>query len=162
MSQRATAFTASPFFAFPAGDVSARPRHRAARAESLPSANLETPPSRSQLVRNPKNTVPAVNRALDLVQLLAEDGAETHTKALALRLGVPHTTCYRILRSLMGRGWVQRLANGRHALAPALTLVQAARQSRQELRRLGAPPAVENPAPRADITALRAGKSLQV
>ena len=57
---------------------------------------------------------------MDLVRLLAEDEDETHTKALALRLGIPPTTCYRILCSLIGRGWVQRVASGRHILSPGL------------------------------------------
>ena len=74
-------------------------------------------------VRNPKNTIPAVNRTLDLVRILAEGEAETNTKALALRLGMPLTTCYRVLCSLIGRGWVQRVADGRHILSPGLNLM---------------------------------------
>ena len=61
-------------------------------------------------VRNPKNTIPAVNRTLDLVRILAEGEAETNTKALALRLGMPLTTCYRVLCSLIGRGQLQWLS----------------------------------------------------
>lgn len=37
-----------------------------------------------------------------------------------MHLGIPPTTCYRILCSLIRRGWVQRVANGRHVLSPEL------------------------------------------
>lgn len=68
-----------------------------------------------------KNTIPAVAKALDVVRLLAtEKRDETTTKALAMRLGVPRTTCYRILRSLIAKDWVQPTANGYHVLSLGL------------------------------------------
>lgn len=82
---------------------------------SILSGNLYSQPA-----RNPKNTIPAVNRSLDLIRILAEGEDETNTKALALRLGIPPTTCYRVLCSLIGRGWVQRVTDGRHILSPGL------------------------------------------
>jgi DNA-binding IclR family transcriptional regulator len=81
---------------------------------------LEGNSLRFQPARNPKNTIPAVNRALDLIRILAEGEGETNTKALALRLGIPPTTCYRIVCSLIERGWVQRAADGCHVLSPGL------------------------------------------
>jgi DNA-binding IclR family transcriptional regulator len=69
---------------------------------------------------------------LDLVRILAEGEDETNTKALALRLGIPPTTCYRILCSLIGRGWVQRVTDGRHILSPGLRpLLQPLRWAEQ-------------------------------
>ena len=60
-----------------------------------------------------KHTIPAVNKALELVRLLAEEKGETTVKALALRLRVPRTTCYRIVRSLLARDWIRALEGGR-------------------------------------------------
>jgi IclR family acetate operon transcriptional repressor len=69
---------------------------------------------------NGKHTIPAVNKALELIRVLAEEEGETTTKALAIRLGVPRTTCYRILRSLVGRDWVRPVDSGRHVLSLGL------------------------------------------
>lgn len=66
------------------------------------------------------HTVPAVSKAIDLLQLLAEEPGETTTKALAYRLGIPRSTCYRILRSLAARNWVRPLPGGGHALSLGL------------------------------------------
>jgi DNA-binding IclR family transcriptional regulator len=72
-----------------------------------------------------KHTIPAVTKAMELLRLLGEAGGETTTKALALRLGIPRTSCYRILRSLIARDWV-RLADGRrHELSLGLLPILA-------------------------------------
>ena len=77
----------------------------------------------------PKHTIPAVCKAMELLGLLAEPQGETTTKALALRLGVPRTTCYRLLRSLVARDWVRPLPGGGHALSVGLLpLLQPLRQ----------------------------------
>lgn len=68
----------------------------------------------------PKHTIPAVCKAMELLGLLAEEQGETTTKALALRLGVPRTTCYRLLRSLISRDWVRPLPGGGHAISIGL------------------------------------------
>ncbi|MEI6075721.1 MAG: helix-turn-helix domain-containing protein [Verrucomicrobiota bacterium] len=67
-----------------------------------------------------KHTIPAVNKAMDLIRVLAEEDGETTTKALAIRLGVPRTTCYRILRSLVVRDWVRQVEDGRHIISLGL------------------------------------------
>ncbi|MBM3862029.1 MAG: helix-turn-helix domain-containing protein, partial [Verrucomicrobia bacterium] len=69
---------------------------------------------------NGKHTIPAVIKAMELVRVLAEEAGETTTKALAIRLGIPRTTCYRILRSLTAKDWVRPLAGGRHELSLGL------------------------------------------
>lgn len=57
---------------------------------------------------------------MDLLSLLAHEPGETTTKTLALRLRVPRTTCYRLLRSLIARDWVRALPGGGHALSAGL------------------------------------------
>jgi DNA-binding IclR family transcriptional regulator len=68
----------------------------------------------------PKHTIPAVCKAMELLRLLAEEQGESTTKALALRLGVPRTTCYRLLRSLIAQDWVRPLPGGGHAVSVGL------------------------------------------
>ncbi len=72
------------------------------------------------LSSNGKHTIPAVTKAMELVRVLAEEEGETTTKALAIRLGIPRTTCYRMLRSLIAKDWVRPLAGGRHELSLGL------------------------------------------
>lgn len=106
----------------------------------------------SARVANGKHTIPAVCKTLELVRLLAEDGGETTTKALALRLGIPRTTCYRVLRSLMSKEWVRQVEDGRHELSLGLLpLLQSLRQ----VERLAdaVQPALETLALRAQLTA---------
>ena len=81
---------------------------------------------------NGKHTIPAVNKAMELVRVLAEEQGETTTKALSIRLRVPRTTCYRILRSLVLKDWVRAVDGGRHELSLGLfPLLQPLRQIEQ-------------------------------
>lgn len=78
------------------------------------------------------HTIPMVTKALRLVRALSVAGEETTTKALAIRLGLPRSSCYRILRSLVAQDWVRPVAEGRHELSPGLLPVL------EPLRRLDA------------------------
>jgi DNA-binding IclR family transcriptional regulator len=69
---------------------------------------------------NEAHTIPTVNKTLELVRVLAAGDDETTTKALALSLGLPRSTCYRILRSLIAQDWVRPLPGGRHELSLGL------------------------------------------
>jgi DNA-binding IclR family transcriptional regulator len=103
-------------------------------------------------VPNLKHTIPAVNKALELVRVLANEPAETTTKALAFRLGVPRTTCYRILRSLVAKDWVRPVAAGRHELSLGLLpLVKPLRGIEQLAETLQ--PVLETLAQRTQLTA---------
>jgi IclR family acetate operon transcriptional repressor len=70
--------------------------------------------------KNGAHTIPMVNKALELVRVLAAADDATTTKALALRLGLPRSSCYRILRSLVAQDWIRPVAGGRHELSPGL------------------------------------------
>lgn len=99
-----------------------------------------------------KHTIPAVCRTLELIRVLAEERDETTTKALALRLGVPRTTCYRILRSLISKEWVRPVEGGRHEVS--LGLLPLLRPLRQVERLADTlQPALEALAARAQLTA---------
>lgn len=91
------------------------------------------------------HTVPMVTKALEVVRLLASSG-DTTTKALAARLGLPRSSCYRILRSLIAQDWVRPVEDGRHELSFGLmpllhplrqieALVSAARPALESLAR---------------------------
>lgn len=66
------------------------------------------------------HTIPMVTKALEMVRALSASEGETTTKALAIRLGLPRSSCYRILRSLIAQDWIRPVAEGRHELSPGL------------------------------------------
>lgn len=99
-----------------------------------------------------KYTIPAVCKAMELLRLLSEDQAETTIKALAYSLGVPRTTCYRIIRSLIVKDWVRPVEDGRHELS--LGLLPMLRPLRQAERLAAAmQPVLEALAERSQLTA---------
>ena len=67
-----------------------------------------------------RHTVPAVLKAAGMLGLIAREGADTTIRGLAGSLGIPRTSCYRILRSLMACDWVRPLDGGRHEVSLGL------------------------------------------
>lgn len=99
-----------------------------------------------------KYTIPAVCKAMEMLRLLAEDQNETTIKALAYSLGVPRTTCYRIMRSLIAKDWVRPVEDGRHELS--LGLLSMLRPLRQvEHLAAAVQPVLETLAERSQLTA---------
>lgn len=66
------------------------------------------------------HTIPMVNKTLELIRLITENKEETTTKSLAICLGLPRSSCYRILRSLVAQDWIRPVAGGRHELSLGL------------------------------------------
>ncbi len=72
----------------------------------------------------------SVNKALDLLETLAEAGGELTLTDLAVDTGIPMATLHRLARTLVGRGYLRQLSDRRYALGPALVpLAEAARGS---------------------------------
>ncbi|HPA16283.1 MAG TPA: helix-turn-helix domain-containing protein [Verrucomicrobiae bacterium] len=67
-----------------------------------------------------RHTVPAVLKAAGMLALIAREGSDTTIRGLAASLGIPRTSCYRILRSLMACDWVRPLEGGRHEVSLGL------------------------------------------
>ena len=64
--------------------------------------------------------IPAVARALEVLDLLCAGGEPLGIRDLAAQLGVPRTTVYRILNTLEAGGVARRDAEGRYAPGPRL------------------------------------------
>lgn len=61
-----------------------------------------------------KNTIPALEKSLELMELLASvKGGMTQTEARR-RLGLSISTVYRIFNTLLARNWVRRRSNGKY------------------------------------------------
>lgn len=65
-------------------------------------------------------TVQSVDRALDVLEALAERGGEAGLSEIAAGTGLPYGTIHRLLRTLLGRGYVRQESDRRYALGGAL------------------------------------------
>lgn len=74
--------------------------------------------------------VPIVVRTIDIIELLLSEEAPLSTREVSESVGVPVTTTYRILRTLLQRGYVMQDLQGRfRAAAKAETGFRAANRS---------------------------------
>ncbi len=73
------------------------------------------------MVEKMANTVPVLRKAMLVLEAVARNPEEATTKNLALSLDIPPTTCYRILRSFVGAGWLRARRGGNFALSTGLT-----------------------------------------
>ena len=82
---------------------------------SLPSQRADQP------TRAPRTGgVQALDRAFDLLELMAEAGGEVALSQLAAASGLPVPTIHRIVRTLVASGYVLQLPSRRYALGPRL------------------------------------------
>ncbi|WP_433254209.1 IclR family transcriptional regulator [Streptosporangium sp. CA-135522] len=64
--------------------------------------------------------VQSVERALDVLEALAEQGGEAGLSEIAAMTGLPYGTIHRLLRTLLARGYVRQESDRRYALGGAL------------------------------------------
>lgn len=65
-------------------------------------------------------TIQSVERAVEMIEALAEGGGELSLSALAERTDLRAPTAHRILRTLMSVGWVRQSPSRNYRLGPAL------------------------------------------
>ncbi|MEZ0072218.1 IclR family transcriptional regulator [Planotetraspora sp. GP83] len=65
-------------------------------------------------------SVQSVDRALDVLEALAEQGGQAGVSELAARTGLPYGTIHRLLQTLLARGYVRQESDRRYALGGAL------------------------------------------
>jgi DNA-binding IclR family transcriptional regulator len=75
--------------------------------------------------------LPAVDRAMNLLELLAVSRNGLTLSELSRKLDIPKSTAHYLIYTLSTRGYVQRTSNGRHSLGLRLTGI--AGQSRAEI-----------------------------
>src|SRR6185312_4205537 len=64
--------------------------------------------------------VQSVERAFELLELIGRAGGEAALSELAVDTPLPLPTIHRLLRTLVGIGYVRQLANRRYSLGPRL------------------------------------------
>ena len=68
----------------------------------------------------PTGGVQSIERALDLLEMLADAGGALGLSELAATSGLPLPTVHRLMRTLVNRGYVRQEASRRYALGPRL------------------------------------------
>ncbi|WP_308170017.1 IclR family transcriptional regulator [Acrocarpospora catenulata] len=68
-------------------------------------------------------SVQSVDRALDILEALADLGGEAGLTEIAVRTGLPYGTIHRLLRTLLARGYVRQESDRRYALGGSLVRV---------------------------------------
>lgn len=64
--------------------------------------------------------VQSVERAFELLEVIAGAGGEASISEVAEVAGIPLPTIHRLLRTLVGRGYIRQLPNRKYALGPRL------------------------------------------
>ena len=68
----------------------------------------------------PAGGVQSVDRAIELLELLADFGGESGLSELAQHAGLPLPTIHRLLRTLLAQGYVRQTPSRRYTLGPRL------------------------------------------
>lgn len=85
--------------------------------------------------------VPVVMRAVDIFEFLSGSQVPVKTREISVATGIPQTTTYRILRTLVHRGYVSQDFEGRFSIpsSPAKSTFLARRGNSQNQEILNSP-----------------------
>lgn len=72
------------------------------------------------MTESPGSGVQSVERAFELLEVVAGAGGEASLSEVADVAGLPLPTIHRLLRTLVGRGYMRQLPNRKYALGPRL------------------------------------------
>ncbi len=64
-----------------------------------------------------KNTIPAIEKAVDLLNLLGSSDSGATQSEIVKEIGISGATCYRILQTLVNNDWLKKNSDGRYDLA---------------------------------------------
>ncbi len=72
------------------------------------------------MTKHENHQIPVLKRALTILDYLANHPQDRTIKGMAYELGIPHTTCYRIVQTLVGHNWLRPEAHGNYNIALGL------------------------------------------
>ena len=68
-----------------------------------------------------KNTVPMLEKALDLLEYIGASDSPVTLPELQKNLGIAQASCYRIASTLLQRGWLEKRSGNRYEIAPGIS-----------------------------------------
>ncbi len=86
-----------------------------------------------------KITVPALEKALDILETLSGEQEPQQIKILSERLNIPQASAFRIVNTLVNRGYLFKAQDGRVGLGPRNALLHEAFLTREEYIRRAEP-----------------------
>ena len=72
-----------------------------------------------------KNTVPMLQKALDVLEYIGDSPAPVTLPELQRSLGISQSSCFRIVATLVARGWLDRCAGNTYEIASGILPVAA-------------------------------------
>jgi IclR family transcriptional regulator, acetate operon repressor len=96
----------------------ARTAKDAPAGESQPIAGEDSVPDGA--ARNPSGGVQSIERAFELLEMLADAGASLSLSELSAISGLPLPTVHRLMRTLVNQGYVRQEPSRRYSLGPRL------------------------------------------
>lgn len=79
-----------------------------------------------------KNTVPILEKALDILEYIGVSQEPVSLPELKNNLGIPQASCYRIVTTLVLRGWLDKCSGNRYDIAGGITAVAEKNRFRLE------------------------------
>lgn len=73
----------------------------------------------AQSIPTPPYLIPVISKALDILEVLRNESRSLTLGAIHRRTAIPKTTVFRILKTLVHRGYVSRSQGGLYYLADA-------------------------------------------
>ena len=70
-----------------------------------------------------KNTVPILEKSLDVMEYIAASETPVRQPELQMNLGIAQASCYRIVSTLLQRGWLEKYSGNRYGIAAGLARV---------------------------------------
>ena len=70
-----------------------------------------------------KNTVPMLEKALDILEYIGASDTAVSLPELQANLGIAQASCYRIAATLVQRGWLEKCSGNRYEIAAGISRV---------------------------------------
>ena len=70
-----------------------------------------------------KNTVPMLEKALDILEYIAANETAVSLPELQANLGIAQASCYRLAATLVQRGWLEKCSGNRYEIAAGISPV---------------------------------------
>ena len=75
------------------------------------------------MMKKNKNTIPILEKSLDVMEYIAASETPVRLPELQENLGIAQASCYRIVATLVHRGWLEKYSGNRYEIAAGMARV---------------------------------------